>query len=110
MRTLDQILPAAEILEKLPDAQFSALCSRNLPEIVRLKAMTMFELGITTWHAAMISGKFNVHPNMLGQLVDRREPNLLKHVSRALNRKVLFDISYRYATKFARRWSRGLRR
>ncbi|MBY5818475.1 hypothetical protein HFN60_22950 [Rhizobium leguminosarum] len=98
MSILDEIFPAAEISEKLPDAQVSVLGVKDLPEIIRLKGMTMFEMGLTTWHAAMISGQFEVSPNSLGDLVDRGEPNLLKYVSRALNRKVVFDISYRYAT------------
>ncbi|SEI15074.1 hypothetical protein SAMN05216228_1028104 [Rhizobium tibeticum] len=95
---IDEVFPIDDISEKIPSAQFTALGMKNLPEIIRLKGMTMFELGLTAWHAAMISGQFQVAPNSLGDLVDRREPNLLKYVSRALNRKMVFDISYQFAT------------
>ncbi|MBN9135670.1 hypothetical protein [Phyllobacterium sp. SL163] len=98
MSKLDGVFPIAEILEKIPSAEFTTLGMRNLAQIIRLKGMAMFELGLTAWHAAMISGHFNIAPNSLGDLVDRGEPNLLKYVSRALNRKMVFDISYQYAT------------
>lgn len=98
MSKLDNVFPIADILKKIPTAQFTALGMKNLSEIIRLKGMTMFELGLTAWHAAMISGQFKVAPNSLGHLVDRREPNLLKYVGRTLNRKMVFDISYQYAT------------
>ncbi len=97
MGALDEILPAAEISKTLTDAQFSVLGIKDFPEIVRLKGMAMFEMGLTAWHAAMMSGQFSVPSNSLGALVDRRDPNLLKYVSRTLNRKVVFDISYQYA-------------
>ncbi|MFW2227764.1 hypothetical protein [Rhizobium sp. CRRU65] len=97
MSKLHTIFPEDGVRTAILEATFTSFGLKNLPSIATLKPQTMFELGLTTWHAAMMSGKFSVAPNILGDLVDRREPHLLKHVSRALNRKVLFDLSYRLA-------------
>jgi len=98
MSKLHAIFPEQGIRAAIPEAAFTSFGMKDLSSIVRLKSLALFELGLTTWHAAMMSRQFRVAPNALGDLVDRKEPNLLKYVSRALNRKVLFDISYRFAT------------
>ncbi|AIC29516.1 phage family protein (plasmid) [Rhizobium etli bv. mimosae str. IE4771] len=98
MSKLHTIFPEYGVRAAIPEATFTSLGMKNLSSIATLKPQTMFELGVTTWHAAMMSRQFSVAPNALGDLVDRREPHLLKHVSRALNRKVLFDLSYQFAS------------
>lgn len=97
MSKLHTIFPEDGVRTAIPEATFTSFGLKNLPSIATLKPQTMFELGLTTWHAAMMSRQFSVAPNILGDLVDRREPHLLKYVSRVLNQKVLFDLSYRLA-------------
>lgn len=69
-----KIFPESAVVEAIPDATMTTLGVKEITRIVGLKGLAMFELGLTTWHVAMMSGQFRVAPNSLGELVDRREP------------------------------------
>lgn len=95
---LSEIFPTEHIVELVPEAEIHSLGRADIKEIVSLKPKTMHEMGLSTWHAAMMSGQFDVDPAMLAEHVDSGDPNLLKRVSHALGQKVVFDLNYSYAT------------
>lgn len=96
MSVLDTIFPTEEVLAAVPELRVRQLGIRDIKDIVRFKSKAMFEMGLSTWHAALMSGSFNLDPRMLSKHVDCGDPHLLKHVSRALNRKVIFDLNYTF--------------
>ncbi|TKA95421.1 hypothetical protein FAZ78_16940 [Cereibacter changlensis] len=96
MSELARILPAEAAIAAVPEIQILHLGLSDIKEIVRHKPLAMHEMGLATWHAALSTGRFNLNPMMLSAHVDSSDPNLLRHVSRALNQKVLFDLCYSY--------------
>lgn len=98
MTTLSDVLPTAQIVAQVPEVEIQTLGVADIKEIVCLKPKTMHEMGLSTWHAAMMSGQFKVDPAMLGKFVDSGDPNFLKRVQQALGQKVVFDLNYSFAT------------
>lgn len=97
MSELARIFPTNEILEKVPDLKITQLGRSEIRDIVRLKPQTMHEMGLSTWHAALMTNNFSVDPGALGKFVDEGDPNLLRRVAQKLGTKVIFDINYTYA-------------
>lgn len=98
MSDLSQVFPTDRIVDLVPGAEIVSLGKPDIKEIALLKPKTMHEMGMATWHAAMQSGNFNVDPKMLAKYIDDGDPHILKRVSQALGQKVVFDISYCFAT------------
>lgn len=98
MTKLSEIFPDEQVIKFVPEVEIRALGRADIKEIVNLKPKSMHEMGLSTWHAAMMSGQFDVDPAMLAKHVDSGDPNILKRISQALGQKVVFDLNYTFAT------------
>lgn len=96
MGTIADVFPRKEVLSSVPDCELHQFDTSQIKEIIRLKPRTMHEMGLSTWHAALMSGQFRLDPQALSKHVDSEDPNMLRYVGRALSRKVIFDLSYTY--------------
>lgn len=98
MSELQKIFPRKEILAAVPGVEFQHWGLEDIRAIADMKPEAMHEMGLATWSQAVISGEFDLDPRALAKHVDAEDPHLLRHVSRALDRKVLFDLSYTTGT------------